>query len=86
MYIYRSKASAGPVKEPEFIPSPEFTGSILGMVYKHDAKGLGYYKDASYKHKGALSLTSTQKTCFSSTIVHILPGLVQRRLLQARQI
>jgi hypothetical protein len=64
MYIYRSKATAAPVKEPEFIPSPEFTGSILGMVYKHDAKGLGYYKDASYKHKGALSLTSTKILAF----------------------
>ncbi len=61
IYLYhtciRSKASAGPVKEPEFIPSPEFTGSILGMVYKHDTKGLGYYKDASYKHKGSLTCT-----------------------------
>ncbi len=52
------------MKEPEFIPSPEFTGSILGMVYKHDAKGLGYYKDASYKHKGSLSLTSTKILVF----------------------
>ena len=30
---------------PDFIPSPKYTGSKPGMVFKKDRKGLGYYKD-----------------------------------------
>ena len=35
----------------DFIPSPKFTGSKPGMVYKKDSKGLGYYKDIKPKPK-----------------------------------
>jgi len=38
-------ASPAASKPADFIPSPKFTGSKAGMVFKKDAKGLGYYKD-----------------------------------------
>ena len=42
-----------PVKAPDqsadFIPSPNFSGSKPGMVFKKDSKGLGYYKDVKPK-------------------------------------
>jgi hypothetical protein len=42
-----------PVKAPDhsadFIPSPSFSGSKPGMVFKKDSKGLGYYKDVKPK-------------------------------------
>ena len=48
-----SAASPAAAKTPDFIPSPKFTGSKAGMVYKKDSKGLGYYTDE--KAKGSSS-------------------------------